>query len=136
MPTENSIVINGNKFLFDPGETILEIAHRNSIDIPTLCHLKRATPTGACRMCVVEVEGARSLVASCAAPAAPNLDHFCIALDRASWDQLERRLMERGLAIDGPRQVWGARGRGTSIYVSDPDGNTVEFKTYEEPAGG
>jgi predicted molibdopterin-dependent oxidoreductase YjgC len=73
MPTENSIVINGNKFLFEPGQTILEIAHRNSIDIPTLCHLKRATPTGACRMCVVEVEGARSLVASCAAPAAPNM---------------------------------------------------------------
>jgi len=73
MPTENSIVINGNKFLFDPGETILGIAHRNSIDIPTLCHLKRAVPTGACRMCVVEVEGARSLVAACAAPAAPNM---------------------------------------------------------------
>jgi predicted molibdopterin-dependent oxidoreductase YjgC len=73
MSTENSIVINGNKFLFDPEETILEIAHRNSIDIPTLCHLKRAIPTGACRMCVVEVEGARSLVAACAAPAAPNM---------------------------------------------------------------
>jgi predicted molibdopterin-dependent oxidoreductase YjgC len=73
MPTENSIVINGNKFLFDPGETVLEAARRNSIDIPTLCHLKRATPTGACRMCVVEVEGARSLVAACAAPAAPNM---------------------------------------------------------------
>jgi predicted molibdopterin-dependent oxidoreductase YjgC len=73
MPSEDSIVINGNKFLFELGETILEIAHRNSIDIPTLCHLKRATPTGACRMCVVEVEGARSLMASCAAPAAPNM---------------------------------------------------------------
>lgn len=71
-----------------------------------------------------------------AAPASGSLDHFCIALDRASWDHLERRFMERGLAIDGPRQVWGACGRGTSIYVSDPDGNTVEFKTYEEPAGG
>jgi NADH dehydrogenase/NADH:ubiquinone oxidoreductase subunit G len=61
MPSENSISINGNIFSFEPGETILEVAHRNSIDIPTLCHLKGAIPTGACRMCVVEVKGARSL---------------------------------------------------------------------------
>jgi len=74
MPAENSLSINGNTFSFTPGETILEVAHRNSIDIPTLCHLKRATPTGACRMCLVEVKGARSLVASCAAPAAPNME--------------------------------------------------------------
>ena len=73
MADQNIIVINGNEFSFEPGETILDIAHRNSIDIPTLCHLKYAAPTGACRVCVVEVEGARSLVASCAAPAAANM---------------------------------------------------------------
>ena len=74
MPSENSILINGNKFSFEPGDTILEVARRNSIDIPTLCYLKGATPTGACRMCVVEVKGARSLVASCSAPVAPNME--------------------------------------------------------------
>ena len=74
MPSENSILINGNTFSFESGETILDVAHRNSIDIPTLCHLKGATPTGACRMCVVEVKGARSLVAACAAPVAPNME--------------------------------------------------------------
>ena len=70
MSADNLILINGNEFAFNAGETILEVARRNSIDIPTLCYLKQATPTGACRMCVVEVEGARSLVASCAMPAA------------------------------------------------------------------
>ena len=50
MPSENSISINGNIFSFTPGETILEVARRNNIDIPTLCYLKGATPTGACRM--------------------------------------------------------------------------------------
>ena len=74
MPTDNSLLINGNHFSFEPGETILQVALRNNIDIPTLCYLKRATPTGACRMCVVEVKGARSLVASCATPAAPNME--------------------------------------------------------------
>lgn len=69
MAEKNIITINGNEFTFEPGETILEVAQRNSVDIPTLCHLKGATPTGACRVCVVEVEGARSLLASCATPA-------------------------------------------------------------------
>lgn len=69
MGKENIITIDENQFTFETGETILEVAHRNNIFIPTLCHLKGATPTGACRICVVEVEGAPNLVASCAAPA-------------------------------------------------------------------
>jgi len=73
MTTENTISINGNEFSYAPGETILDVARKNDIDIPTLCHLKGATPTGACRMCVVEVEGARTLLASCATPASPNM---------------------------------------------------------------
>ena len=73
MAEQNIIVINGNEFSFEPGESILDVARRNSIDIPTLCQLKNAAPTGACRVCVVEVEGARSLVASCAAPAGNNM---------------------------------------------------------------
>ena len=73
MADQNIIVVNGNEFSFEPGESILDIARRNSIDIPTLCHLKNAIPTGACRVCVVEVEGARSLLASCATPAANNM---------------------------------------------------------------
>ena len=73
MGTQNLIVINGNEFSFESGESILEIACRNNIDIPTLCHLKGTIPTGSCRVCVVEVEGARSLVAACAAPASNNM---------------------------------------------------------------
>jgi len=73
MESEKMILINGHEFMFFPGETILQVAQRNEIDIPTLCFMKRATPTGACRMCLVEVEGARGLVASCAMPAAPKM---------------------------------------------------------------
>lgn len=73
MGNEKIIVIDGQELVFDSGETILEVAQRNHIDIPTLCYLKGASPTGACRMCVVEVERARNLVASCATPAAPNM---------------------------------------------------------------
>lgn len=73
MDKQQLVVINGNEYPFSPGETILEVARRNSIEIPTLCHLKGTTPTGACRVCVVEVEGARTLLASCATPAANNM---------------------------------------------------------------
>jgi len=73
MVSESVIVINGQEFSFSPGETILQVAQRNGFDIPTLCYLKGASPTGACRICLVEVEGAQNLVASCATPAAPGM---------------------------------------------------------------
>lgn len=73
MDSENKIVIDGQTLSFVPGETILEVADRNGIDIPTLCYLKGASPTGACRICLVELEGARNLVASCATPAAAKM---------------------------------------------------------------
>lgn len=65
-----AITINGTAYPFESGETILAVAKRNGIDIPTLCHLAKCTPTGACRICVVEVEKARTLMASCSLPAA------------------------------------------------------------------
>ncbi len=53
--------------------TILELARENNVDIPTLCHHPELNPIGACRICVVEVEGSRTLVASCHTPIAPNM---------------------------------------------------------------
>ncbi|RIJ94053.1 MAG: ferredoxin, partial [Candidatus Brocadia sp.] len=63
-----SLSIDGKKVEAEPSQTILQAAQRLGIHIPTLCHDPRLAPSGACRMCVVEVEGARSLVASCATP--------------------------------------------------------------------
>jgi predicted molibdopterin-dependent oxidoreductase YjgC len=71
--TNPTLSLNGQEFAFEPGETILEAARRNGIDIPTLCHLKGAPPTGACRMCVVEVEGRAELAAACHTPAEPQM---------------------------------------------------------------
>jgi len=69
MNKQQTVMINGREIEFASGQTILEVARRNHIDIPTLCHLKGTTPTGACRICVVEVKGARTLLAACATPA-------------------------------------------------------------------
>jgi len=49
------------------GENLLEVCKRNGIEIPHLCYHQRIKPMGKCRLCVVEVEGSRNLVASCSA---------------------------------------------------------------------
>ncbi|MDD4376126.1 MAG: [Fe-Fe] hydrogenase large subunit C-terminal domain-containing protein, partial [Clostridia bacterium] len=61
--------IDGNEVEVKAGETILDGARKLGIDIPTLCFLKEINEVGACRMCLVEVEGARGLVTSCVYPA-------------------------------------------------------------------
>ncbi|BAD42191.1 iron hydrogenase [Symbiobacterium thermophilum IAM 14863] len=52
----------------EPGTTVLEAARQNGIHIPTLCYLKDINKIGACRMCLVEVEGARGLQTACTTP--------------------------------------------------------------------
>lgn len=61
----------------------------------------------------------------------PNLNHFCIVLAQAGWEALRERLRAAEVAIEtGPVSRWGARGRATSIYFRDPDGNLVEARYY------
>ena len=62
------LIIDGKEVEVPEGTTILEAAESIGIEIPTLCHLKELRPFGACRICVVEVEGAKSLAASCSCP--------------------------------------------------------------------
>ncbi len=71
-----NIKINGMPLSVPNGSTILEAAHYAGIDIPTLCYLKDLNQIGACRMCVVEVKGARSLVASCVYPVNEGMEVF------------------------------------------------------------
>jgi len=68
-----TLTINGSQVSAREGMTILEVAKENGIDIPTLCHLPDLPPVGACRMCVVEVEGSRTLVGSCHTPIAEGM---------------------------------------------------------------
>lgn len=63
------ITINQKIFDVSPGTMILEAARQVGIDIPTLCFLEGKPPLGACRVCLVEVEGGRNLTASCSTPA-------------------------------------------------------------------
>lgn len=63
-----SFTLNREKAEAEAGSTILEAAQQNGIEIPTLCHDPRLKPTTACRLCLVEVEGARGAMPACATP--------------------------------------------------------------------
>ena len=71
-----NIKINGMPLSVPAGSTILQAAKSAGIDIPTLCYLKDLNEIGACHMCVVEVKGARSLVASCVYPVNEGMEVF------------------------------------------------------------
>ncbi len=55
------------------GATILDAARRAGVRVPTLCYLENLQAIGACRVCLVEVEGAKTLIASCVMPAGDNM---------------------------------------------------------------
>jgi catechol 2,3-dioxygenase-like lactoylglutathione lyase family enzyme len=60
--------------------------------------------------------------------AAENMDHFCLVVAPVDLDAL--RASGRFTVVDGPAPRWGAQGIATSLYVRDPDGNTVELRHY------
>ena len=70
------VKINGIEVEVPAGSTILEAAYKAGIDIPTLCYLKDINEIGACRICVVEVKGARGLVTACVYPVADGMEVF------------------------------------------------------------
>ncbi|NMC61695.1 MAG: 4Fe-4S binding protein [SAR324 cluster bacterium] len=68
-----NIEVNGRTVEAEEGENLIDAIRRAGEKVPTLCYMKGLFPTGACRMCVVEVEGQRGLVPSCAFPVTAGL---------------------------------------------------------------
>ncbi|MCM1289919.1 MAG: NADH-dependent [FeFe] hydrogenase, group A6 [Corallococcus sp.] len=71
-----NLKINDIPVCVEEGSTLLEAARSIGIKIPTLCHMKELSELGACRVCVVEVKGMRSLVAACEYPAAEGMEVY------------------------------------------------------------
>ncbi|MER6400195.1 MULTISPECIES: VOC family protein [unclassified Kitasatospora] len=61
-----------------------------------------------------------------------NVDHICLTVDPLDWQEV----IDSGVftVLEGPVPRYGARGSATSVYVQDPDGNTVELRWYPEDA--
>ncbi|MBI5463664.1 MAG: (2Fe-2S)-binding protein, partial [Ignavibacteriales bacterium] len=60
-----TFTINGEQYSAQEGESILSVARQHHIPIPTLCHLEGLSTVGACRLCVVQVEGSPKLLPAC-----------------------------------------------------------------------
>lgn len=67
------LIIDNLSIEVSENTTVLEACEQLGIEIPTLCHLKELTPEGSCRMCVVEIEGARALMTACSTPCTDNM---------------------------------------------------------------
>ncbi len=76
MSNNVNIKINGMELSVPDNYTVLEAARENGIEIPTLCYLKDVSKTGSCRMCIVEVKGAKALQASCVYPVSEGLEIY------------------------------------------------------------
>jgi catechol 2,3-dioxygenase-like lactoylglutathione lyase family enzyme len=65
-------------------------------------------------------------------PESSNVDHICLVVEPLDWQQV----VDSGVftVLDGPGERFGARGTALSLYVRDPDGNTVELRWYPRPA--
>jgi predicted molibdopterin-dependent oxidoreductase YjgC len=119
------VTVDGKEVEAASGQTILSVAREHGIYIPTLCYYQATTKVGACRVCVVEVENARSLIASCCMPVSPGMviktdtkrvrdaqrmvvellwssgDHNCLTCERNGICELQNLVY--WLGIDKPR---------------------------------
>ena len=135
-----NITINGRVVQAEEGQSILKAAQAAGIRIPTLCYHRDLTPTGNCRMCVVEVKGQRFLQAACVFPVADGLivntqservmrsrrktlelmlanhPNDCMTCDMSESCELQDLVYEHQVSL--PR--WGAKG---TRYAADSDPN-------------
>ncbi|HIO70333.1 MAG TPA: 2Fe-2S iron-sulfur cluster binding domain-containing protein, partial [Campylobacterales bacterium] len=68
--------IDGKEVTAHKGETILEVARREGIYIPTMCYISKVSPIASCRLCVVEVKGVDGFVLSCQTPPTEGIEVF------------------------------------------------------------
>jgi len=101
------IEANGRALPAQEGETILATLRRAGVHVPTLCHIEGLPPSGACRMCVVEVEGAPGLVPSCSFPVR---DGMKVRTDTPAVVQARRTIVELLLANHPDDCLYCVRG--------------------------
>ena len=85
------LIIDGKEIQFKEGKTILEIARENGITIPTLCSHERLPSFGACRLCLVKVQGSNGYITACTTPAENGM---VITTDNLEIKKLRRSIFE------------------------------------------
>ena len=119
--SELTLVIDGVECKGVKGDTILQVARKNNVYIPTLCWMEGLTAIGSCRMCVVEVEGGNKLLTACTSPAENGMrirtkteklskyrlqilellfagrNHFCMYCSQSGDCELQKLAIEHGM---------------------------------------
>ena len=95
METAATLTIDGRQIAAQPGETVLQTALRHGISIPHLCTHPNLPAFGACRMCIVEIDGVRGYPASCSTPATEGM---VVRTDTPTLQNLRRAVLELILA--------------------------------------
>ncbi|MEM2882274.1 MAG: 2Fe-2S iron-sulfur cluster-binding protein [Candidatus Bathyarchaeia archaeon] len=88
---EIHLKIDGREVKGKEGDTVLDVCLANGIEVPTLCNLKCLTPVGACRLCVIEIEGEKKLNTACTYPAREGL---VVRTDTEALNKYRRRMLE------------------------------------------
>ncbi len=121
-----SVTIDGRALDVPAGTTIIDACKTLGIDIPTLCYLETLTPVNACRVCVVEVEGARVLAPACSR----KVDAGMVIKTRSPRVDLSRKLVLELLASSVDLSTAPALEPMFEEYGADPNrfgkGETVE----------
>lgn len=112
------VTIQGRAVSAAPGETVLDVAKREGIEIPTLCHDPRLEPAGACRTCLVEIDGWRRLAPACATKIS---DGMVIAAENERVERHRSTLMSLYMT-DHPHDLERAeRGAPNELLVMAQD---------------
>jgi predicted molibdopterin-dependent oxidoreductase YjgC len=137
-----TLTIDGSPVDVGQGDTILDACRAAGKDIPTLCYLETLTPINACRVCVVEVEGARVLAPACSRRVEPGmkvltnsprvrtsrkvvLELLASSVDLSTADELQARLVEYG--ADAARF-----GHGVTVAQPVKDDNDLYVRDYSK----
>jgi formate dehydrogenase alpha subunit len=122
-----TLTLDGVPVTFSLGETLYEVARRHAKVIPTLCYDPRLAPLGACRLCAVEVKGARAPVAACTTQAVVGM---VVSTQSESLDRYRRTLLEM-VASENPRRtvspLAGYSSQELSLLVAAYGADTGRF---------
>jgi formate dehydrogenase alpha subunit len=94
-PATIRLTIDGRPILAEAGANLLQVAQSRGIKIPSLCYHRKLSPTGACRLCVVKIQGRPGLVAACTLAAA---DKMAVTAFDTELEEMRRYLLECLLA--------------------------------------
>jgi hypothetical protein len=113
---EVQLTVDGRKVSVPEGTTILGACSRIGVEIPTLCYLETLHPVNVCRICVVEVEGARVLAPACSRQVEPGM----VVKTRSPRVDLSRKLVLELLGSSVDLSLTEEVGRWMEEYGADP----------------